>query len=570
MVQVYDTSNPSMNLVNTNSILRLSAATGSGYYSAWAVAGDAVIRNESGKLLFQYSGFGGAIVINTSNYVGIGTNSMNNQLTVGASASPAANSVGTTNALIYGNINLWGNRIIFSNATTDFNHSIYNNTNNNDNEGAFNGLKYDGYSGHWFRINSAGLGTVPTTGMFINSSAQVGIGTTTVKGAFHIYEASGTYAAATGGSLTISHGNGGGTSSIVFPSKYNYGSDRGTISYYDSVSGTAYTDYGSTGSALVFGCYDDGANSYGTDAIVLNPSGNIAFVPGSYTYFTGNVGIGVTNPSYKLQISGNAYFAGGLILSGSVGNYATAGISYAASTILALGDGVAFPYASGGTTTGITLYSNGHFLVNGAIFWASDQRIKTNIQPAPELLPIIRQFPFVSYDYIFHDPQKSHCSFGLIAQEVAKIYPEAVEFQTNFIPNLLQSPIELHYHDPNGKFTECLFDKPVDLVIGDTIRYLIYYNDDLTTGKEVECIVSFVSDNKTHITIPMIDQHDKISQLIFYGKRVNDFHTLDKTSLMMLGLAGVKELSSIMKRHDTILQSLEQEIESIQHTLSSF
>jgi hypothetical protein len=114
--------------------------------------------------------------------VGIGTSNPSNLLTVGASANPISNSAGTTNLVVNGNINCNRNRLIFSGTVTDRNHSIYNNFFNLDNEGVWDGMKFNVFNGAWFRVGN-GDGAVPTTALYINSSGNIGIGTTNPVGA---------------------------------------------------------------------------------------------------------------------------------------------------------------------------------------------------------------------------------------------------------------------------------------------------------------------------------------------------------------------------------------------------
>ena len=104
---------------------------------------------------------------------GAGALTIGGALTVGPAVLPVANSVGTTNLIVYGNINCYRNRLIFSDAATDWNHSIYNNIHNLDNEGVWDGMKFNVFNGAWFRV-----GGTRTTAMYINSSGSIGIGTT--------------------------------------------------------------------------------------------------------------------------------------------------------------------------------------------------------------------------------------------------------------------------------------------------------------------------------------------------------------------------------------------------------
>ena len=133
-------------------------------------------------------------------------------------------------------------------------------------------------------------------------SGNVGIGVTNpifkldVAGtasfaATRIYEETGTTMTSTTGSLVIQHNNPGGQSSIVFPSRNDSTkSDYGYIRYRDDVDNNT----GSERSRLEIGCENDhGSGDNINDCVILQP-------------VSGSVGIGVTNPIYKLDVAGDA------------------------------------------------------------------------------------------------------------------------------------------------------------------------------------------------------------------------------------------------------------------------
>jgi len=247
-----------------------------------------------------------------------------------------------------GNINLTGSgsSITASNLTANFNLTVNSNitTSNINSSNHYNSnllttsnINVTGTSAT--SINSAGgitatglaLGStgdittvrnITSTGL-ITTSSKIGIGTTNPISTLHIYEATGTDNTNAYGSITLQHGNSGGVSSILFQSAANSNSDFGYIKFIDNVAANSsystYNYFGTSGvgynetAALIIGCGNDASGVAGPDSVILNPSGSVVLAPqNSVTYISGNVGIGITNPSSSLVINGN--ISGGTIL----------------------------------------------------------------------------------------------------------------------------------------------------------------------------------------------------------------------------------------------------------------
>jgi len=141
---------------------------------------------------------------------------------------------------------------------------------------------------------SASLTTLAVTGATTLTGALTangGISTSTISASdattlsnkVKIYEASRTTYTATEGSLTIEHGNNGGISCIVFPSKVNLGGDYGYISYQDTAT------IGGAGETALL-CIGT-ENDIGSDHLILQKGG-------------GYVGIGTTTPTFILDVTG--------------------------------------------------------------------------------------------------------------------------------------------------------------------------------------------------------------------------------------------------------------------------
>ena len=144
----------------------------------------------------------------------------------------------------------------------------------------------------------------------------------------------------------------------------------------------------------------------------------------------GNVGIGTTSPQAQLHL-GNGVTGGAIRLQG----YSASGNTY--GTIGCSGDNCSFDnsYAAGtelfiqyngnvgiGTTIpGEKLEVNGNVKA-AAFLYSSDIKLKQNIQPLSNQLEKVLELQGVSFDWKTDDKH----DVGLIAQEVEKVFPEAV------------------------------------------------------------------------------------------------------------------------------------------------
>ncbi len=118
--------------------------------------------------------------------------------------------------------------------------------------------------------------------------------TTIVGGKLNIKESTGTAHTAVGGSLTLSHENNGGTSSIVFKSAQS-GSDYGYISYQDDYLNQS----GRTRSLLEIGSLTNPPSPY-VDNICIMPAGGL--------------GINTRTPQTRLDVNGDTKISGNLQL----------------------------------------------------------------------------------------------------------------------------------------------------------------------------------------------------------------------------------------------------------------
>lgn len=207
----------------------------------------------------------------------------------------------------------------------------------------------------------------------LSSSGQIGMGTTSPQGKLHVFESTGSTGTATTGSLVIEHGNSNGSSTIIFPSRVNRGSDYAYIKY-DDHNPTGYfalTGTGVTGenARLTIGLENDIANAVNAEHMVLKGMYGIAYDAGRHYFLGGNVGIDTSAPSYKLHVVGDIYASGN-----------------------------------------ITAFS--------------DSNYKKNLQVISSPMEKIQELTGFTYEFV--DDQTSTRYAGLLAQDVLKVLPEVV------------------------------------------------------------------------------------------------------------------------------------------------
>ena len=248
------------------------------------------------------------------------------------------------------------------------------------------------------------------------------------------------------------------------------------------------------------------------------------------TITTGNgyVGIGTTTPVCPLDVRGSSSFT-------------YTGDDYSA------GAGWNNTGSATSQTNDVSIYASHHIICH-TIQVFSDQRVKTDIHPTDNRSDLATLMGIEVSDYKYKDvpkyggrPQKK-----VIAQQVEKIFPQAVTQTTDGVPDIFKKAT--------------VKDGWVELVT------------DLKVGERVKLI------NKERESVPEVlevrdgafrtDFKENSERLFVYGREVKDFRTVDYDAISMLNVSATQELAKQLKEKDAQIASLEARLAALEKLLT--
>ena len=350
-----------------------------------------------------------------------------------------------------------------------------------------------------------------TTGNFIfnpSSTGKFGIGTTSLSNTFNINGSGGMY-----NSNQFNFYNDAGVTAKGFVGQNSSGSDM----MLASVTSGNWLRLGANNSNIAF-FPDNTITSGSSPKVVINSSGY--------------VGIGSQAPAYPLEVTATVSTS----VSGSYGYLNGSGST---------GSG------SGTGTTNFSIHSSGR-IYTAEVDVASDRRVKTNINAlAPSsLLSQANALRVVNYNYIDKLTKGANTKTGFIAQEVEAVMPDAITKAIDVIPSVFAAADKVQLNGTTLTVTTCAAH---GFAAGDEV--LLYDKD----NKPYHVKVASVSDDKTFMvngwTAGMQD-------LFVYGKKVNDFRTVDFDQITAMAVGAIQEL-------DNKVQTLEKENERLRSESSA-
>ena len=413
-------------------------------------------------------------------------------------------------------------------------------------------------------------GGAPTERMRIRYNGQVGIGTTTPETGYKVHiKGSGSDSEA--GRLLVENTNWASTLQLKSGSNSNY--------MYTNTNGDLY--FKTTGTEKVY-----------------------RFLVGSSEKMqisnTGNVGIGTSNPGAGLHIN-----TAPNISLGPFGNYVQ-------------GTGGVIPPGGTSTLNRAVGLINEHrswFKEN--VYFSSDERIKTDISSIQDssALNIVNSLDTKEYHYIDPIRKGNNKTIGFIAQEVKEVLPNAVSVNKDFVPDEMQiitepiwidcsystiryepkttytetvryeegplldssgnpvldqsgnqimdpsavrvvDPSGAEHVDPSGIVIEEWHPKwklqitDLDMSSNNTGLCRFYFSNDLSGNDET--MKELALDPSSNNTFEAMDE--RYNNVFFYGKEVDDFHTLDKAQIFALHHSAIQELS---RKNDALVSEKE-------------
>jgi len=184
---------------------------------------------------------------------------------------------------------------------------------------------------------------------------------------------------------------------------------------------------------------------------------------------------------------------------------------------------------------------------------------KENIKFADsnEILEKIIKLPLLNYNFIDNKHYEGNTVYGLIAQDVKKILPEAITITSQYIPNIYT----------NANSTE-LYNNKVII----TVNYIVEIKIDETLKiivNDIPFYVNIFDFTKDTITVTRWNNYRESDDVFVYGTLNNDFHTLNQPYLGVLCMGGIQELTKqinqlkidnieLMKQNNILSQRLDK------------
>jgi hypothetical protein len=321
-------------------------------------------------------------------------------------------------------------------------------------------------------------------------------------------------------------GNNSITGAITIYAGQSSGSNGGGVLKFDHSAGGESQNRGA-----IINSIEDGG-TFGQSVGLAFQTGQNNFVERMRITAGGRVGIGTTTPSNGI-----------LHVSGSINSTISTGWFFNNSQV------TSNLISNGSSSVNVSIYGTNFLWAEVGFITSSDNRIKKNFQDISDgqALEHLRAIEPKTYEYVDTLERGSNKVYGFSAQQVSNVLPYAVVTTSGVVPDIYDLA------DVSGTLVT-LRTKTFDYTdVSATVNIILR-----ETGKK-DVSANFQPPNQ-------IVLHESlgtdISDVFVYGRRVNDFHTLDKNAIFTVNVAATQEL-------DRQLQAAKGKISQLEDTLSN-
>ena len=524
------------------------------------LAANAVNAGTAGQLLNTNNNAPAVTVSPGNGYVGIGTTTPGNQLEVGGSATidsslTVGGNISDSGTLTAGGSIAGSYFSAYASTTSHAGQGAYLEWNKDNGGGGTYLVNQKGTGGGGFHFDEATTANSLTERMTITGSGYLGIGTTTPA---QMLEVNG--GEQLDGSLfmnnmqTMNAKNASGvTETFLWPrwsdncTYLNYGSGGFHIRNNAAtealwIGNNGYVGIGTTGPGVALDVSAAGGirarggapgsggvnnNGYAFSNGGDNDSGMFSDGDGVVEFYSNSsekmrlngtgLGINTTTPGYPLDVEGSITLNDNTTSSGGSGH----GMTQFFPSTTTYGGGVNTPNISS-MSWPVSIYTGGWVAAYGMVSF-SDARIKNIIgrsDNAADLAKLMK-VEVTDFNYIDKVSQSSRPQKKLIAQQVEKVFPQAVTQGVGVIPDIYKP----------AKIKDGWVQLATDLKTGERVRLV---DTRQTAVYDVLAVTNGAFQVKLATNVP---------EVFVYGREVRDLRTVDYEGIAMLNVSATQELA---------------------------
>ena len=408
-------------------------------------------------------------------------------------------------------------------------------------------------------VASGGTGATTLTGYLLGSGASAVTASSTIPGTAVSGNIAGT-AANVSGTVAIANGGTGATTATaaitnLLPSQTGYSgkvlTTSGTVASWAAGASGTVTSVTATSPITIVTGTSTPAITLGTVPVVNGGTGAATFVQGQILFGTtttpissssalfwnstlNRLGIGTSSPSFPLDVEAS--------VSANIATY-----SFMNSTAQVSNN-------TGGTSAPIGIYASNRMVANefDAI---SDARIKNVIGPSDMAsdLGTLEKFKIRDFRYVDLVGKGNRSKKGVIAQELEKVYPDAVRMTYDFIPSVYAMANDVRYNAATHELTITV-PKAHGFAVGNIVRII-------TDAGNVDKPVASVADDQAFV---LADFPNDPGKVFVFGKKVDDFRVVDYDQLFSMNISATQQLAVENRDLKARIAALERAVSALQ------